>query len=77
MKLHDPDPLVTIEALCRRAYFRGCADAVDGDDTSWRKSVGPLRDTLAKAFERSALHDGHYDIRPRPPVAQNPAAAGP
>ncbi len=69
MKLGDPDPLVTIEALCRRAYFRGCADAVDGDDTTWCKSVPGLRQVLEKAFERSNLHDGFYEIRPRPPVA--------
>lgn len=69
MKLHDPDPLVTIEALCRRCYFRGVTDSNDGDDTTWGKYVVLLRETLAKAFERSTKINGYYTIVPRPPLA--------
>lgn len=68
MKLQDPDPLVTIEALCRRFYFQGCADAVDGDDTTWRKSIKGLRETLGKAFERGPLRSRRYSIAPRGPI---------
>jgi len=69
MKKGDPDPLVTIEGLCRQAYFRGVADAIDGPATDWMKHIPVLRASLEKCFAREGPQDGPFSIRPRPPVA--------